>query len=98
MSLDLDPDGPARREKQMSINFNFLLEHMDAIHQALCGKQEHAAFRTWQRRAEAALAEAKRIAGEQTVAPAEIADDFICPSCEEGNHQRCRGGRCNCNC
>lgn len=30
--------------------------------------------------------------------PAPKEDDFTCSSCEEGNHQRCRGGRCTCNC
>jgi hypothetical protein len=47
-----------RRAKQMDINFNFLMGHIERIHDALC--PDHIG--TWQQRAEAATKAAELIA------------------------------------
>lgn len=60
----LDPEGPEIRANQMSINFDFLLKHIDTIHAALCSEQKHWQYRTWQQRAEAAAKTAQEIAAE----------------------------------
>lgn len=67
MSTDFDPEGAKRREGQMSINFDFLMQHIDAIHTALCSHQKHYEYRTWQQRAEEATKEARRLAQEREV-------------------------------
>lgn len=57
-----DINDAERQKKQMSINFNFLLEKIDEIHTLLCSHQKHYLARTWQQRAEEAAKEARRIA------------------------------------
>ena len=56
-------------DRQKDINFKFLLEAIDTVHQHICKYQKHYEYRTWQQRTLEVVREAEKISFERSGTP-----------------------------